>query len=254
MRYLNDKELARLEAEYPEIAEGKCPTCHDAGHYVWQNRDHECDCREQKQLNKLYCHAGIGLPYQRLTWEDLTLTDQELAPIRNYVDNPTKYLNVGAGFFISGPVGAGKTLVANLVIKDLIKQDYDCFFATFTQTIESFTATWGSQENKGIFAERFMRSKVLCLDDLGREQRSRNNLPASTFDHILRTRVLQGRCTFLTTNLTPKEIHRGYGAAVLSLLMERSIAMHFDKGHDFRPQVYNRMMTELDNDEVRPIF
>lgn len=252
MRFLSDSELTRLKASHPEIAEGRCPTCRDVGVYVWKNREYECDCREQKQLNKLYTHAGIGLPYQRLDWEDLTIPDQYLVPIHKYIDSSDKYINRGVGFFISGTIGAGKTLIANLLLKALVRQDYDCYFTTFTNTIESFTATWGSQENKTIFAERFMRSKVLCLDDLGREQRSSNSLPVSTFDHILRTRVLQGLPSILTTNLSPPEIRRGYGAAVLSLLMEQSIGMHLE-GQDYRPQAHDRVITELDNNEVRPI-
>lgn len=252
MRFLSDADLARLKVSHPEIAEGICPTCRDVGHYVWKNREYECDCSEQKRLNKVYSHAGIGLPYQRLDWDDLMIPDHYLTPIHKYIDNPDKYINRGMGFFISGTIGAGKSLIANLLLKALIKKDYDCYFVTFANTIESFTATWGSPENKTIFAERFMRSRVLCLDDLGKEHRSNNNLRASTFDHILRTRTQNSRPSILTTNLHPPEVRTGYGAGVLSLLLEQSIGMHLE-GTDFRPKAHDRTMSEIDNDEVRPI-
>jgi DNA replication protein DnaC len=252
MRFLTDQELTRLKASHPEIAEGICPTCRDVGHYVWKNREYECDCGEQKRLNKLYTHAGIGLDYQRLDWEDLHIPDEYLGPIHKYIDTPDKYINRGMGFFISGTLGAGKTLISNLLLKALIKKDYDCYFTTFSNTIESFTATWGSQENKTLFADRFMRSRVLCLDDLGKEHRINTKLPTSTFDHILRTRTQNARPTILTSNLGPNEVRTGYGAGVLSLLLQQSIAMHLE-GIDFRARAHDRTMGEIDNDEIRPI-
>jgi DNA replication protein DnaC len=252
LRSLSDKDFARLTSAYPEIAEDICPTCKGSGSYRWWGDEHVCDCATQKQLNVLYSHAGIGLTYQRLDWEDLALPEEALAPIRDYIEHAERWVDRGVGLFISGPLGTGKTLIANLVLKELVKKDYDCYFTTFSQTIESFTATWGSQENKEWFAERFMRSRVLCLDDLGREFRSSNKLPVSTFDHILRTRTQNSRPVILTTNLTPGEVTVGYGAAVLSLLLEQSIGVHLE-GKDFRPRAHERTAKEVQQGEVRPI-
>lgn len=252
MRYLNDKDFTRLKGSHQEIASGVCPTCKDTGTYRWWGDENVCDCRTQRQLNVLYSHAGIGLEYQRLDWEDVPLSAEALAPIHNYIEKSDPYVDRGMGLFISGSIGTGKTLIANLVLKAFVKKDYDCYFTTFSQTIESFTSTWGSQENKEWFAERFMRSKVLCLDDLGRELRSSNKLPASTFDHILRARTQNCRPVILTTNLNPIEVNRGYGAGVLSLLMQSSIGVHLH-GNDFRPLAHDRTVNEIEHGEVRPI-
>lgn len=53
-----------------------------------------------------------------------------------------------------------------------------------------------------------------------------NGLGPTTFDYILRTRVCEGRPTILTTNMTAADVKTGYGAAVLPLLVEKSIEVH----------------------------
>jgi DNA replication protein DnaC len=252
VRSLSDPDFARLKEEYPEIAEGTCPTCRGAGTYRWRDVENECDCRVQKQLNKLYFDAGIGLPYQRKSWDDLHIPSDQLGPIHDYINEPERFLSAGMGLLISGGNGTGKTLIANLILKQLIRADYRCYFSTASGMVEEFTAGWNNDEDKKRFVQKFIRTSVLCLDDLGKEFKSSNKLSASTFDHILRTRVQSGRPTILTTNLDVNELRRGYGAAALSLLLEQSIGMHLG-GSDFRPKAYTRTMTELDKREIRPI-
>jgi DNA replication protein DnaC len=252
MRYLTDQELTRLEASHPEIAEGICPTCRNKGTYTWRKKEYECDCREQKQLNKLYFDAGIGLPYQRKDWDDLIIPRERFTPINDYVANPERFLSRGIGLLITGPNGTGKTLIANLILKQLVREDYRCYFTTASGMVTEFTAGWNNDNEKHRFAQKFMKTNVLCLDDLGKEFKSSNKLSATTFDHILRTRVHNGLATILTTNLDVNELRRGYGGAVLSLLMEQSMGVHIEGG-DFRAQVYDRNMSEAYGDEVRPI-
>lgn len=251
LRCLSDPDYTRLKAEHPEI-DGSCPTCRGAGSYKWRGVENECDCREQKQLNVLYFDAGIGLPYQRKDWDDLVIPRERLAPIYDYMDNPERFLSRGIGLLISGPNGTGKTLISNLILKKLVKEGHLCYFTTASGMVAEFTAGWNDDDEKHRFAQKFMRTNMLCLDDLGKEFKSSTKLSASTFDHILRTRVHSGRPTILTTNLGPDDLRRGYGAAALSLLLEQSIGVHIE-GQDFRSQVYNRNMGEAYNDEVRPI-
>lgn len=250
--YLSDQEFTQLKQSFPDIAADRCPTCKDKGTYRYWGDENVCDCRQQKNLNVLYCHAGIGALYQRLDWDDLTLTPEQVAPIREYATHVDRYVDKGIGLFISGTIGSGKTLLSNLVLKQLVKTGLSCYFTTFAQTIEAFTSTWGSPDEKSRFADRFMNTTVLCLDDLGREFRSSNNLRASTFDHILRTRVFRSFPTIITTNLNVDEVRRGYGSGILSLLYEQSIGVHLE-GTDFRPQAHQRTITEAQQGEVRPI-
>ena len=72
------------------------------------------------------------------------------------------------------------------------------------------------------------------LDDIGKELRgTRLSLAETTFDAILRQRIQAGRTTLITTNMTPADLEDGYGAAILSLVREKSLELIFD-GTDYR--------------------
>jgi len=250
---LSDEEATRLYARFPELRNGPCPTCRDTGHYRWSGVEVECNCRQQRQLVKHYSKSGIGVRYQRLDWSDFSGDPEALAQVSDYILRYDEMLREGMGLLLSGPLGTGKTFLSTMVLKELIKRGYNCWATTFANTIEAFTATWGNQEEKQWFAKKFMYSQVLLLDDLGRDLRTGNNLPQSTFDSILRTRVQEGRTTLLTTNMSMRELESGYGSAVLSLLKEVSLRIEFT-GDDFRPRANARTLTELNDNETSPIL
>lgn len=249
--YLSDDDLDRLKAENPEVATQDCPTCHGAKKYTLGGEVHNCDCTEQRRLFLRYLQAGIGLTYQRLGWTDFGAEVPER--VVSYITKAPFYLDQGLGLLFTGvQKGTGKTLLANLVLKELVNRGYSCYSTTFPQVIEEFTAGWSDASAKVRFAERFMKTRVLLLDDLGKEFVRANRLQQSTFDYILRTRVQQSRPTIMTTNMTSDELCRGYGSAVLSLLVEKSVEIPLD-GLDFRPVAYDRSLGIAESEESRPI-
>ena len=247
---LSDEDITRLESRYPRIH--ICPTCNDQGHYVFGGQQRECDCMMQRQLHKHYLNAGIGVTYQRLDFSDYEGNRDILQSLAKYVDNYDRYASRGIGLLLTGNFGTGKTMIANLVLKEFVKAGYRCFATTFAQTIDMLTASWKSPEDRRYFQRRFVDSEILLLDDVGRELRSKSNLSESTFDNILRTRVQEGRPTFITTNMSPDELGEGYGSAILSLLKEHSIMCEMT-GEDFRSRSNARTLQEIRDGENRPI-
>ena len=253
-RYLSDEDAARLYASHPDVGRSYatyCPTCKKKGTYRWQGKDHACDCEEQLQLLKHYLAAGIGIQYQRLGWSDLK-SDEIVAQLRGYVDNP-EYVQRGRGLILTGDLGTGKTMLATLILKRLVREGHTCFATTFSDMIEMFTAGWYDEDQRRYFHRKVVESRVLLLDDVGRDQKHRNALNESTFDSVLRTRVQHGRATIITTNMTLDELSRGYGGAVLRLLREKSEAFEIT-GVDFSAKAKQREDGEIARGEQRPIL
>lgn len=256
-RYLSDAEAARLYRNHPSLGRSYldyCPTCDTKGSYRWKGRDYPCDCEQQLQLHKHYLAAGIGTTYQRLDWADYSGPTQILDGVMNFMDHRNRFLRRGMGLYFLGGPGLGKTFLATMVLKELIKDgSFTCFATTFSQTIEMFTAGWSSRDDKTYFQDKFIGSEVLLLDDVGKELRgTRIALSETTFDAILRQRVQAGKATFITTNMTARELGDGYGAAILSLLREKSLELAFT-GSDFRPAANTREVAEVLAGETRSI-
>lgn len=255
-RYLSDDEAARLYRNHPQLGrsyQNYCPTCAKTGVYFWHGQDNPCDCEYQLQLHKHYLAAGIGVTYQRLDWDDYAGPTKVLDGVTKFLDKREQFLKRGMGMYFLGTYGTGKTMLANLVLKELVKDGLTCWATTFSQTVEMFTAGWSDKADKDYFQQKFINSQVLLLDDVGKELRgTRIALAETTFDAILRQRVQAGRTTLITTNMTPADLEDGYGSAILSLIREKSLELVFD-GSDFRSTANTREVAEVLKGEARPI-
>lgn len=255
MRIISDEDRARLLRENPHLKPSYhdyCPTCDKTGSYFWHGVEYQCDCETQLGLHMQYLLAGIGTTYQRLDWTDFEGDDKLVQQLTRYGEKHKFYVRRGMGLFLTGDFGTGKTMLANLMLKEFVKLGYTCFATTFANTIDMFTAGWRAASEQRRFQDKFVGSEILLLDDVGRERLGVANLNETTFDSILRTRVQYGRPTFITTNMTLVEIKEGYGSAVLSLLQENSIVFNV-KGTDYRPKANARTREETGKGEVRPI-
>lgn len=249
---LSTDEAARVYERWPELRKGHCPTCKGTGTYRWQEAEHECDCERQISLAKHYTAAGIGRTWQRYDWADWHGSEEILAQIGGYLLNHATYLDNGVGLMIWGDVGTGKTLLANLVMKELVRRRVSTYTSLFSGMVEAFTASWNNDDEKRHFYRKFMYSDVLLLDDIGKEQLSKNRLPQTTFDWILRTRDQDDRATILTSNLRDQQLSYGYGASVFSMLKGRNLLIDVTDA-DFRPERQHRRLVQIDHSETRPI-
>lgn len=255
-RFLSDKDAARLYRQHPEVKnsfEKYCPTCLTEKTYVDINGNTtNCDCKGQLNLHKQYLNSGIGVLYQRYSWDDYKGDPKLKGTSDVYLAQSDKMVGSGLGIIANGTYGVGKTFGLTMLCKSLLREGFSVFTTTFTAMIEMFTDGWTSREDKEIFQEKMSMSQVLLLDDLGKEMRNKSTLAESTFDHVLRSRVQNGRPTFITTNMDNDEMHRGYGGAVMSLLDETSITISVS-GEDFRKKAGSRKIQEVLAGKVRPI-
>lgn len=263
IRTLTNDESRALNFRFPDSQKTveDCQTCLGRKTFRWWSPDrteiveYDCNCVDQYLLHRWLSHRGILKSYQRLGWGDLFngLSEDVVAAIGDYVEHRQGYVNAGVGIIFTGTKGNGKTMLANLLLKQMIAEGENVYATTFSDMIDLFAGGWQDREQSRWFERTVRNAGVLFIDDLGRE---RNKGPASVGENMLETiaraRVGNSQPMIITTNMPEEEIHKGYGDHVLSLLSERSVIIKVT-GDDRRVQTHQRLLDEVRQGLCRPV-
>lgn len=270
LRTLTNDESERLTRTHNErYTPQRCITCRGKGTFRWWSDDthtevveYKCNCPDQYLMHRYFLWSGVGVRYQRLGWGDLREETAEIqAIVRDYLDDAEENVDRGAGFIFYGAKGTGKTLLSQLLVKQLLADGVDCCCTTFNALIDMFTLAWKSQEEQAWFHRRVRNTTVLLIDDIGKEGRVSNAAtPDSTslveriIDEVLRWRVANAAPTIITTNEDPytDTFELRYGLGVMDLLAESAISYEF-VGSTYRPDADLRTADERTSGLRRPV-
>lgn len=256
---LTTEQSRALDKRYPESMSTleDCITCHGTKEFRWFHEGNvvtfDCNCREQYRLARWLWHCGILKRYQRLGWRDV---DQSLVqaieiPVSDYITHLDAYRENGIGLVLSGPLGTGKTLLAHLILKDIVAKGVDVYATSFTAMIDEFAEGWRSSEQSRWFNARIRGTGVLFIDDLGRERTK--TVGDNMLETVIRHRVACQLPTIITTNITHEDLGTAYGGHTVSLLDECSIRIEVP-GSDSRSRMQQREIDMIKQGLTRPVM
>ncbi len=264
IQLLSNAESQALNLRYPHSVTSlqRCVTCRGAKTFEWfapgtrsEVVTYECPCKDQYRLARWLWNSGIQRKYQRFDWVDLEKPSQiTFEAIFGYLERLDTYVNNGIGLVLTGPRGTGKTLLANLILKDIIgKGVVDCYSTTFSQMIDHFAEGWRDKEQTTWFNRKVRDAGMLFIDDLGRE---RNKGAGSVGDNMLETvirhRVACQLPTIITSNIDSDKIGEAYGGHTESLLSECSVVIPVP-GTDSREGMHARDLDYITRGLTRPV-
>jgi DNA replication protein DnaC len=167
-----------------------------------------CDCRIQRQTQRLLKKAGIPKRYEHCTLEsfdyDLPQSDQSLA--RAYVvarqfvtEFPVS--TEGRGLLLTGSVGVGKTHLAVAILQALVlEKGAKGLFCDYRELLKRIQESYNpavSTTELQILAPVF-DAEVLIIDELGAQKPT--DWVWDTVALVLNTRYNDKRTTLITTN------------------------------------------------------
>lgn len=282
VRLLTNAESQALDArsKMTGFSVANCITCRGRKTFLWKAPDgtpatYACPCADQYLTFRYLLNAGVPLSYQRLGWADYEhLSGAVVERLGSFFTNRQRYLDAGFGMVLHGSRGNGKTLLANLILKELLADGISCYSTTFADMISNFMDSWRDKEQRRWFSQTVRNAAVLYIDDVGREyqtgsdrylsQQDRKEQRAAHHDtrpgavretmleEVIRYRV--GNClpTFVSTNFSPEDVESGYGGHTMSLLSEKAIFVEVT-GADRRPEIREREEQYLLAGMTRPI-
>jgi DNA replication protein DnaC len=218
-------KVAGLAFEEPErIA---CPHCGKAldalgaplaGRVVWVAHA-ECGCDGAASDREERKRAEAERSAEAARRDDLDRYLRSGAPKRYYgaqvdIDAVFRYIrgfqgSKGAGLYIQGAVGRGKTYAASAIAHEFLRSGYNVVFATSKGMLEAVKATFDGGGSAKDAIARYAKCDLLVLDDLGKEDATEWSV--STVFSVLNTRYEDMRPTIITSNYRLDELARRVG-------------------------------------------
>lgn len=201
-----------------------CPHCEDTGYANGK----VCTCYQQL-LREEACHRLSSLSAMKLTdFDEMSLSyysDEANATMgmspRNRMKKVIDYCRYYAKSFtpnapsllLSGATGTGKTHLSLAIAKQVTEQGYNVVYGSMQPLLrkmsnEHFGQAEGNSEDQLIYCD------LLILDDLGMEFDSPFNRVC--LYNILNARLLEGKPTVISTNLSHSAIKERYGEQIAS--------------------------------------
>lgn len=175
-------------------------------------------------------------------FEENKFKGEELSPRENildilsiaegFVSNFEK--NNGENLLFYGTTGLGKTYMSNCIAKALLDKGYIVIYQTaFTilEILENRRFGKGDMKLSSYQYELLFDADLLIIDDLGTEVS--NTFTNAEIFNIVNTRLIKGKKTIISTNLTPKEITETYTDRVFSRIFHKFLPLKF-YGKDIR--------------------
>ena len=229
------RERARLLEKMglpADCLEGKpnCPLCGDTGY----RNGAVCRClknyyamEQQKELSHLLDLGSQSFDTFSLDWyATLPDPDMGISPRRNMEQNYKTCLHFTEEFtpgngnlLLSGAPGLGKTFLSACIAREVSDGGFSVVYDTAIHIFDRFESRkFGREAGEEVSADvdRIQNCDLLILDDLGTEMATA--FITSVLYEIVNTRLMTGKSTIISTNLSPDEIGARYSPQIQSRL------------------------------------
>ncbi|MBI1731037.1 ATP-binding protein [Candidatus Acetothermia bacterium] len=179
---------------------------------------HRCSlaCRE-KWLIQTLKKNGVGHRFLQASFQNFEVSDQTRIAHEAALEAAG---DLERGLFIYGSVGAGKTHLLIAMMRQMLEsgvvKPHELRFAPILELLEEVKRSWNSPDATSI--ERFKRIDALFIDDLGME--IIRDWTFQLFLSVINYRYNEDLPTFISSNLSERELLDRYGSAVFSRLAQ----------------------------------
>lgn len=219
----------------------KCPICNDTG--LLKNEfdiiirengvDKKCSC----VLEKKYINSNIGSSYWNIEPENWDGEEEDLERVQTQFSKLDYFAKTGNGLYLYGPYGTGKSTLAILLLKHVLRTtSYNALFVFFSDlVILNSKIIHGFHDSEALEAiEHIKNVDFLVLDDLAKEFDSDKDNGRATLNSILRYRDFWNKPTFYTSNIPRDGIESKYGASNASVILGRTRLIQMKGRQDYR--------------------
>ena len=232
-----------------------CPHCGDTG---WQGAN-MCSCLKKlcaeeqiRELSKLLDLGEQSFDTFRMDYySPATYPGRGVSPRENMELVYEVCLNYAQKFgrfaiknlFLSGAPGLGKTFLSACIARTVSERGFSVVYDTAANIFAQFEAKKFQRDGDDAReardeTRRYLNCDLLILDDLGSELTTQ--FTQSALYELMNTRLVAGKATVISSNLSMEEAARRYSPQIASRLEGEYHSLHFF-GDDIRLLKKNRM-------------
>lgn len=179
--------------------------------------------------------------FESKTWDKLEVNSQELSDCAKVVKSWSP--DLGAGLFLHGDPGNGKTHLLKALIIDNYSTTLDFRFVRCSDLMASFK----DYQNLEFYHQEYLKPWGLIIDDFGTEKGS--DFEQEQLFRLLEQRKDKDKFVFMTSNLNLKQIGEKYNKRILSRIGEHMIVVE-NKAPSYRKIIQMRMQEKLQNQRL----
>ena len=218
---------AGLPADYLEL-HYDCPDCRDTGYINGE----PCHCRKRAVINLLYDQSAIRdilekenfTTYQSEYFRKIPQKGERLAPADvmaqiqeaawDFID---EFGDPPANLLLTGQAGSGKTFLSNCIARELLDRFHPVLYLSAPALFEALAEEAFGRGAGGTDTGLMTTCDLLIIDDLGTELT--NQFVITRLFYLLNERILRGKSTIISTNLSMNDISRIYSDRVASRIV-----------------------------------
>ncbi len=219
-----------------------CPRCGGVGYIGSQMcvcLQELCRQEQKRELSLLRCGEGDFADFRLDYYPDRPIAggkvSQRAIMQKNFQDCRTYAMTFGEhqeNLLFSGDTGLGKTFLSACIARAVADRGYSVVYESAVHLFEKMEkAKFSGDENAEKEAEKYYRCDLLIVDDLGTEMSGQ--FVTTALYTLLNDRLLAGKSTIISTNLTRDEMEKRYSSQILSRLRGTYRRMTF-VGDDIR--------------------
>lgn len=228
----------RIPFDYDEVRYF-CKDCKDTGFVNGKS----CHCRNNLKLREMYKQSSIPEMLEKENFSTFNMNmfnkdRQENEPLSPYEhikeiveDLKSEYIphfgSNSPSLYFYGPVGTGKTFLANCIAKSLIDKGCSVYYRTAYDLINFLSEYTFSYSKESMQNERdfIFSCDLLVIDDLGTEFAS--NKSKSDIFEVINSRMIGHKPTLISSNLGPEDLGNYYDDRVKSRIGNEYILYEF---------------------------
>lgn len=226
-----------------------CKKCDGKGRYMTLEGFVLCECIDAFRCYVDMATANIPknfwdleLDFKYFTPKFIEENKTSLSMIAEYSEKLPEAVKTGAGLYIYGSYGVGKSFLGCSILKKALGQKFKAHFILLSELI-NFAFRALRDEKMRIYLDHIiMEIDFLLVDEI--DKKYKTDLIDALLDELFKKRYYSSKPFIVTSNSGPKEVLEGFGKSVYELFSERLINIPLI-GESFRPEILKDIKKDL---------